>query len=101
MNAADFPPVALAEAVGRLASMPEFLGRALQAVERGALAVQPAPGEFSLVEHACHLRDVERDAYVVRVQRMRSEGRPALVPFDGGAVAAARDYPSQDALAAA
>jgi hypothetical protein len=101
MNIADFHPVALADAVARLGSMPELLERALAAVEPGALTTQPAPGEFSLVEHACHLRDVERDAYAVRVRRMRSEAAPALEPFDGGAVAQARDYPSQDAFAAA
>ena len=101
MNIADFHPVALADAVDRLGSMPAFLDRALAAVERKALLTQPAPGEFSLVEHACHLRDVESDAYAVRVRRMRLEQSPALAPFDGGAVAEASDYPSQDPFAAA
>jgi len=101
MKAATFTPMALAEAVARLESMPLFLASAIASMPPGELARQPAPGEFSLVEHACHLRDLEREGYQVRVRRMLSEDRPALVGFDGGAVAAARDYPSQDASAAA
>ena len=101
MNAATFTPVALAEAVAQLESMPAFVAAALASVPAAELTRQPAPGEFSLVEHACHLRDVEREAYLVRVGRMLSEREPALEPFDGGAVAAARNYPAQDAFTAA
>ena len=101
MKTAAFTPVALAEAVERLESMPVFLASALASVPAEALARQPAPGAFSLTEHACHLRDLEREGYLVRVRRMLSEGRPALESFDGDAVAAARDYPSQDGFAAA
>jgi hypothetical protein len=101
MDTATFTPVALAEAVARLASMPVFLGSSLASVSADDLRLQPAPGEFSLVEHACHLRDLEREGYLVRVRRMMAETEPALEGFDGGAIAAARDYPSQDAGAAA
>jgi len=101
MKAAAFTPVALADALARLGSMPSFLAGALASVPRGDLARQPAAGEFSLVEHACHLRDLEREGYLVRARRMIAESAPALEPFDGAAVAAARDYPRQDAFAAA
>ena len=101
MNTAEFTPVALRDAVARLDSMPGFLAAALACVARAELGRQPAPGEFSLVEHACHLRDLEREGYLVRVRRMLAEREPALAPFDGGAIAAARDYPRQDAFAAA
>ncbi len=101
MDAATFTPVALAEAVARLESMPDFLACALASVPAADLARQAVPGEFSLVEHACHLRDLEREGYLVRVCRMIAEREPVLEPFDGGAIAAARDYPAQDAFAAA
>jgi DinB superfamily len=101
MKADTFTPIALAEAVGRLRSMPAFLASALASVPAADLARQCVPGEFSLVEHACHLRDLEREGYLVRVNRMLTEQEPALEPFDGGAVAAARDYPGEDAFAAA
>ena len=101
MNAADLAPVALADAVARLGAMPAFVDAAIASAAPGELLRQPAPGEFSLVEHACHLRDLEREGYLVRVRRMLSEHEPALEPFDGDAIAAARDYPAQDARAAA
>ena len=101
MNTIAFTPVALAEALARLGSMPGFVAAALASVPAADLARQPVPGEFSLVEHACHLRDLEREGYGVRVRRMLAEREPALEPFDGGAIAAARDYPSQDAFTVA
>ena len=101
MKTADFHPVALAEAVARLARMPEFLASALASVPQAGLLRQPQPGYFSLTEHACHLRDLEREGYLVRARRMIAEDEPLLEPFDGDAVAAARDYPSQDPFAAA
>lgn len=91
----------LGAAVARLESMPAFLEAALAAAPAGALARRPAPEAFSLVEHACHLRDLEREGYLVRVRRVLEEERPALEGFDGDAVAAARDYPAQDARRAA
>jgi len=101
MNAADFPRLGFAESVERLAGMPEFLDAALVAVEPEDLLARPGEGEFSLVEHACHLRDLEREGYLVRLRRTLSENCPDLQPFDGTAIAAARDYPSQDPRAAA
>jgi uncharacterized damage-inducible protein DinB len=101
MNAADFPRLGLAETVERLDAMPELLETAIAAMSAAELKRQPGEGLFSLVEHACHLRDLEREGYLVRVRRMLTETAPALVPFDGAGIAAARDYPSQDAFQAA
>jgi hypothetical protein len=82
--------------------MPEFLDAAIAAAgRREHMLHRPAPALFSLVEHACHLRDVEREGYLVRVRRMLTEKAPALQPFDGGAVAAERNYREQDARLAA
>ena len=101
MNAIDLEPVALAEAVERLAAMPAYLDHAVAGASAAGLAFKPAGAELSLTEQACHLRDVEREGYLPRVRRVLAETRPALQGFDGAAVAAARDYPSQDARRAA
>jgi len=101
MDAATFTPVGLAQAVASLGSMPAFLSAALASAGKGEIARKPGPDLFSLGEHACHLRDLEREGYLVRVCRMLTEREPALEPFDGDAVAAARNYPAQDAFAAA
>jgi hypothetical protein len=90
----------IAEAIERLETMPAFLDAALEAASRDLLA-RPAEGEFSLTEQACHLRDVEREGYLVRVRRILGETLPALESFDGTAVARARDYRAQDAHIAA
>jgi hypothetical protein len=95
------PRLGLAEAIERLEGMPEFLRAAVDNAQPGHLALRPEPDAFSLVEHACHLRDLEREGYLSRVRRMLEEPAPALDGFDGAAVAAARDYLSQDALRAA
>ncbi len=101
MDAAISPRLGFAESIERLDAMPEFLEAALDSLAREDLLARPGPDEFSLAEHACHLRDLEREGYLVRVRRMLAEERPTLQPFDGAAVAAARDYPREDAHAAA
>ncbi|HEX7402728.1 MAG TPA: DinB family protein [Usitatibacter sp.] len=101
MNDADFPSAGLQQAIERLAKMPAFLSAAVEAADPGELVFRPGEDGFSLTEQACHLRDLEREGYLVRVTRMLAESAPALEGFDGTAVAKARDYLSQDARAAA
>lgn len=84
----------------RLARMPRFLAACAARLPRTEWTRQPSPGLFSLVEHCCHLRDLEEEGYTLRLRRMLREDRPALEDFDGGAVAARRDYPAQDLVAA-
>jgi hypothetical protein len=101
MDVAEFPRVGLPEAIEHLATMPAFLEAALEVASGEELRFRPGEGEFSLLEQACHLRDVERDGYLVRVRRILAEDVPALASFDGAAVARERDYSSQDARRAA
>lgn len=84
----------------RLEAMPALLEACARRVPRAEWTRQPSPGRFSLVEHACHLRDLEEEGYTLRLRRMLREASPALDDFDGGAVAAARSYPAQDLAAA-
>jgi hypothetical protein len=56
--------------------------------------------EFSAVEHACHLRDVERDGFTPRIRSVIVDDDPLLFGFDGAGVAAVSDYRSENALAA-
>ncbi len=101
MNAADLPKLQCAEAIGRIAEMPAFLAAALAGRDDAALRRRPGDGPFSLVEHACHLRDLEVDAYQLRVRRILDEELPELAGFDGAKVAEARNYAAQDAHEAA
>ena len=101
MNAADFPRVGLDDAIASLSVMPGFLEAALHACAPEELLLRAAQDGFALVEHACHLRDLEREGYLVRVRRILAEEVPALAGFDGAAVARARNYLEADAHAAA
>ncbi len=94
-------PPELSEAITRLEEMPAFLDAAMAAAGARGLRHAPGDGGFSLGEHACHLRDLEREGFLVRVRRLIAEQAPRLAPFDGDAVAAAHNYPAQDAGIAA
>ena len=91
----------LAETIEQLNRMPDFVLAAIAAVGRDRVRFKLSPDDFCLLEHACHLRDLEREGYLVRIRRMLAEPNPALDSFDGTAVAAARDYMAQDARLAA
>jgi hypothetical protein len=80
--------------------MPQFLRACPERLPRAEWTRQPSPRLFSLVEHCCHLRDLEEEGYTVRLRRMLREEGPVLDDFDGGAVAARRAYPAQDLEAA-
>jgi hypothetical protein len=51
-------------------------------------------GAFSLVEHAWHLADLEREGFGERIRRLRDEERPFLPDFDGARLARERAYRS-------
>jgi hypothetical protein len=101
MNADGSAGPRLGEAIELLRAMPPFLEAAIERASPERMRYKPSPDDFSLHEQACHLRDLEREGYLVRVRRMLAEARPELAPFDGAAVARERDYQSQDARIAA
>jgi hypothetical protein len=93
---------AWSELLAELEGMPPELERTLQVVPAERLRWKPeswggAPGEaFSALEHVCHLRDIERDGYQVRVQRLLDEVEPSLASLDGYEIARERRYESTD-----
>ncbi len=84
-----------------LARMPRILEEAIAGADAASLARRGPGGTFSLTEQACHLRDLEREGYLVRVRRILAEVDPPLAGFEGDVIARERDYASQDARAAA
>jgi hypothetical protein len=85
-----------------LSGAPDELQRALRGVPAERLRWRPeswggSPGEtFSALEHVCHLRDIERDGYHVRIARMIEEDNPSLVSIDGDVLARERRYDAAD-----
>ncbi|HEX7200713.1 MAG TPA: helix-turn-helix transcriptional regulator [Dongiaceae bacterium] len=86
--------------IAALAAMPSKLKDIVAVIPRDAWTQRPGNGGFSLVEHVCHLRDIDEDGYRERVARILAEERPSLPDIDGDALARERDYQSQDLEAA-
>ena len=85
-----------------LAAMPDRLEAAFRMVPEGRRNWTPAswdgiPGErFSPLGQVCHVRDIERDGYHVRIDRMLHENGPSLASLDSYELASLRNYDGAD-----
>ena len=86
--------------VATLGAMPAKLKDIVARIGEQAWRSKPVSGGFSLLEHVCHLRDIDSDGYRVRLERMLAEQCPALPDIDGGTLARERNYQGQDLSAA-
>jgi acetylornithine deacetylase/succinyl-diaminopimelate desuccinylase-like protein len=59
--------------------------------------MRAAAGEWGIVEHVCHLRDIESEGYAVRIEQLLREDDPLLRDLDGDRMAVERRYAEQDA----
>ena len=75
-----------------LRATPSRLKAALKGVPRSLALWTPSPGKWSIQEIVCHLRDMERDAYLVRYRRILAEDNPRLPDIDGDVYALERNY---------
>lgn len=83
-----------------LATFPLTLKEAVAAAG-SRVRVRANDGRFAMVEHLCHLGDLEREGYGARIERLlSSEPEPQWDDFDGDAVARERNYLEQDSDAA-
>ena len=86
--------------LNELSSLPHFIREATARTKPIDLTRRPSEGVFSLVEQVCHLRDLEREGYLIRIQRILTEDRPLLNEIDGDKLASESEYQSQDVQAA-
>ena len=93
-------PDSFARAAAGLGAMPAKLKAIAVAIPQAAWRSKPADGGFSLVEHVCHLRDIDGDGYRLCLERMLTETCPSLPDLDGDALARERAYQSADLAAA-
>jgi hypothetical protein len=75
-----------------LATMPAFLEQVASRVTAETAVVPDEGGAFSLVEHAWHLADLEREGFGERIRRLQTEAAPHLADFDGARLARERAY---------
>jgi len=85
----------LVESMVALMNMPNAVGEMVRSLTDAELRRKPSQDEFSALEHVCHLRDIEREAYKVRIEKLLHEQDPFLSNFDGSRIAQERDYNSE------
>jgi hypothetical protein len=78
-----------------LRATPAKLKAATKGVPKAVLTWSPAPGKWSILEIVCHMRDMERDAYLARYQRILAEDNPSLPDIDGDRYSLENDYRAQ------
>lgn len=86
----------------RLSSMPLFLESIFAGLTTTDASTRLGDDEFSPVEQAWHLADLEVEGYACRIRRLLEEPAPHLPDFDGLRIAAERNYRSlrlEDGLA--
>jgi uncharacterized damage-inducible protein DinB len=87
-------------ALARLAAAPDVLTKAVAGLEPAAAAARPADGKWSIVENACHMRDIEL-VFVERFTKMAFSERPAFFMLDNDRTAELRRYAESDVRAVA
>jgi hypothetical protein len=83
-----------------LKSLPNELNDLLAGLDEDTLRWRPIPNKWSIKEIMCHLRDMERLAYLARYRRILSEDHPLLENVDQDRLAFETDYINQNAQAA-
>ena len=83
-----------------LEETPERVRRIVRGLTGAELRQKQAEHGFSALEHVCHLRDIEREGYVIRINNLLHKERPFLPDIDGDKLAEQRKYNSQDIDAA-
>ncbi|HJU54057.1 MAG TPA: DinB family protein [Pyrinomonadaceae bacterium] len=78
-----------------LEETPAVFRKLAQGLADKDLRWKPSGDQFSFVENACHLRDIEVEGYGARIRKLLTENHPQLPDVDGSRLARERDYNSQ------
>lgn len=84
------------ELVRTLEDTPRTIRRLVSDLGQDAVRERPPGKVWSVVEHICHLRDIEAEGYTVRIRKLLSEDEPFLDDLDGDRLAEERGYIDQD-----
>ena len=86
--------------IANLKSLPNELEDLVEGLSDEELRWRPIPNKWSIAEILAHLRDVEREAFQVRLRRTIGEDTPTFELWDQDRAAADRDYLAQSGRAA-
>lgn len=79
---------------------PDWMERQLSLFGAAAFRQRPAPKRWSALEVACHLRDVDRDIHLPRIERVLAEEFPALADIAAGDWAETRRWNDEEPVKA-
>jgi len=82
--------------IWNLKSLPHELEDLLKPLDEETMKWRPIPHKWSIKEILCHLRDMERLAYLDRYRRIVEEENPHLPNIDQNRLAHENDYINQD-----
>ena len=82
--------------LNNLRSLPNELADLVGDLDEELLRWRPIPNKWSIKEIMCHLRDMERLAYLARYQKIVTEQNPYLENVDQNRLAHETDYINQD-----
>ncbi|HZE89473.1 MAG TPA: DinB family protein [Verrucomicrobiae bacterium] len=86
----------LSEAADALFETAEVLEDMLAGASAEDLTWLPPDGPWTVVQHLCHLRDLEREGFAVRIRLLLDGSSPELPDINGEKLAVERDYLRQD-----
>jgi len=82
------------QTIDTLRALPSQIEELVQGLSEDALRWRPSPGERSIKEVCCQLRD-DAETHGVRIRRMVSEDDPFLPSYDQEALTRERDYQNE------
>lgn len=86
--------------VKSLQKAPETIRQLVGALPDQSLTWKPSDTDFSILEHICHFRDIEKEGHAVRIEKLLTEVEPFLPDIDGNKLAEERLYNRQNLRAA-
>jgi len=83
------------ELIRSVEEIPDAIRQLVNGVAQDNLNRKPSDQGWSLLEHICHLRDIEQEGYTARIEKIINQDHPFLSDLDGDKLAAERDYNHQ------
>ncbi len=81
-----------------LKSTPAVIRTMIAGLTPDQMCLQPAPGEWSILETLCHLRDVDREVFIPRVQSVLKDPNTVIASVNADQWADERNYRQQEPI---
>jgi FMN phosphatase YigB (HAD superfamily) len=86
--------------LGILSATPAVINGLSRGLDSFAWSHEPAPGDWSLSELVCHLRDTEREVHKIQIELFKEQNEPFIPRPDTSVWASQRDYFHEDGASA-